>query len=96
MQNKYEYEIEHYLDEIKTWEYGYCADCKRLRSSSELEATVDGIRCSKCKGYNLEAPGWVACPNHKDSFVKCPRAGKGIMKTKYGVVCRDDCNFRLA
>lgn len=88
--------IEHYREEIKKWEYGYCADCKQIRFSAELEATADGIRCSKCKGYRLEAPGWVVCPHHKDSVVKCARSGKGIVKLKYDTECHDHCNFRLS
>ncbi len=88
--------IEHYNEEIKKWEYGYCEDCRQIRFSSELEATPGGIRCSKCKGYNLEAPGWIVCPHHKDSIVKCPRAGKKIVKLVQGAVCQDHCNFRLS
>ena len=88
--------IEHYVEEIKNWEYGYCADCRQIRFSSELEATPEGIRCSRCKGYNLEAPGWTVCPHHKDSVVKCPRAGKRIVKSERGAVCQDHCNFRLS
>jgi len=91
---KNEHDLEHYLDIIKNWGYCYCVKCKEIRYSSELEATVDGVRCSKCKGYNLEAPGWVKCPHHKDSYVKCARSGKGIVKLKYEYVCQDDCNFR--
>lgn len=88
--------IERYIEEIKNWEYGYCADCRQIRFSSELEATPEGIRCSKCKGYNLEAPGWIVCPHHKDSVVKCPRAGKRIVKLDKGAVCQDHCNFRVS
>jgi hypothetical protein len=87
--------LEHFLAKIKEWEYCYCSDCKRIRFSSELEATNEGIRCSKCKGYNLEAPDWVRCPHHKDSVVKCPRGGKGIVKTKHGSECKDNCYFRI-
>ncbi|MGM0689212.1 MAG: hypothetical protein ACQESO_06480 [Bacillota bacterium] len=85
----------HYNEKIKNWEYAYCVDCKQIRFSSELEATPGGIRCSKCTGYNLEAPGWVVCPHHKDSLVKCPRAGKRIVKSEHGTECQDHCNFRL-
>ena len=88
--------IEHYLEQIKEWEYAYCEDCKEIRFSAELEATADGIRCTKCNGYNLEAPGWVVCPHHKDSVVKCARAGRGIVKMKYDTECHDHCNFRLS
>lgn len=87
-------DLEIYLSKIKEWEYCYCANCKTIRFSSGLEATEDGIRCSKCKGYKLEAPGWVECPHHKDTIVKCPRAGKGIIKLKYGYECQDHCYFR--
>jgi hypothetical protein len=87
---------EHYIEEIKNWEYGYCEECGQIRFSSELEATPEGIRCSKCKGYKLEAPGWVVCPHHKESMVKCPRAGKRIVKLDQGAVCQDHCNFRLS
>lgn len=88
--------IEHYIEEIKDWEYGYCEDCRQIRFSSGLEATPEGIRCSKCKGYKLEAPGWIVCPHHKDSIVKCPRAGRRIVKSDQGAVCQDHCNFRLS
>ncbi|NLI13354.1 hypothetical protein [Pelotomaculum propionicicum] len=86
--------LEKYLSQIKEWEYCYCANCKTIRFSSDLEATEEGVRCSKCKGYNLEAPGWVRCPHHKDSIVKCPRSGKGIVKSKYQYECHDHCYFR--
>ncbi len=94
MQN--EHSQEHYLAKIKEWEYCYCKNCKEIRFSSELEATEDGIRCSKCKSYELEEPGWVKCPHHKDSVVKCARGGKGIMKLKYGYECQDHCSFRVS
>lgn len=86
---------EHYKERIKNWEYGYCVDCRQIRFSSELEATPGGIRCSRCNGFKLEAPGWVVCPHHKDSLVKCPRAGKRIVKSDHGTECQDHCNFRL-
>ena len=89
-------DLENYLSKIKEWEYCYCPSCKKIRFSKDLEATVDGIRCSKCKGYKLEAPGWVKCPHHKDSVVKCPRAGRGIVKLKYESECQDNCSFRLS
>ncbi len=88
--------IERYIEEIKNWEYAYCADCRQIRFSSELEATPEGVRCSKCKGYRVEAPGWIVCPHHKDSTVKCARAGKGIVKLEQGAVCEEHCNFRLS
>ncbi len=87
--------IERYIEEIKSWEYGYCVDCRQVRFSSELEATPEGIRCSKCKGYNLEAPGWTVCPYYKDTVVKCPRAGKSIVKSDQGEECHEHCHFRL-
>ncbi|MDR1194258.1 MAG: hypothetical protein LBK98_08870 [Peptococcaceae bacterium] len=89
-------DIESYGKIIDEWEYCFCAKCGQIRFSSELEATSDGIRCLRCESYDLESPGWVACPNHKDSIVKCPRAGRGIVKTRYGVICNDHCAFRLA
>lgn len=92
---KHEHDLEHYVDIIKDWGYCYCANCREIRYSSALEATEDGVRCSHCKGYNLEAPGWVRCPHHKDTMVKCPRAGKGIVKLKYEYECQDHCNFRV-
>lgn len=88
--------LEHYREKIKEWEYCYCPSCKKIRFSLDLEATVDGIRCSKCQSYQLEAPGWVRCPHHKDSVVKCPRSGRGIVKSKYEYECHDKCYFRLA
>jgi len=88
--------LEHFLSEIVEWEYCYCVNCKTIVFSKDLEATEEGIRCSKCKGYKLEAPGWVICPHHKDSAVKCARAGKGIVKSKYESECKDHCSFRLS
>ncbi len=88
--------IEHYSEKIKNWEYGYCVDCRQIRFSSELEATPGGIRCSRCNGLKVEAPGWVVCPHYKDSLVKCPRAGKRIIKSERGSECQDHCNFRLS
>ena len=85
---------EAYLDQIREWEYCYCKDCDRIRYSSELEATERGIKCSKCGGYNLEAPSWVHCPHEKVGAIKCPRGGKGIMEEKYGYDCKYRCNFR--
>lgn len=83
-----------YLYQIKNWEYCYCRKCKKIISSNDLEATDQGIRCKKCNSYDLEGPGWVSCPNHKVSSVKCPRAGKGIIKTEHGYECQDRCSFR--
>lgn len=87
-------DLEKYLSQIKEWEYCYCADCKTIRFSQDLQASADGICCSACKGNKLEPPGWVQCPHHKDTMVKCPRAGKGIVKLKYGYECQDHCYFR--
>ncbi|HAG11028.1 MAG TPA: hypothetical protein DCK76_06515 [Desulfotomaculum sp.] len=95
-ESKHKRGIEYYLDKIKEWEYCYCANCRQMRFSTELEATEDGIRCAKCKSYNLEEPGWVVCPYHKDSLVKCARAGKGIVKLKHEAECKDHCHFRVA
>ncbi len=92
---KHEHDLEYFVDIIKDWGYCYCANCREIRYGSELEATVDGVRCSKCKSYNLEAPGWVRCPHHKDTLVKCPRSGKGIVKLKYEYECQDHCSFRV-
>lgn len=87
-------DLENNLAKIEEWEYCYCPDCKTIRFSADLKATSDGICCSKCQSQRLEAPGWVECPHHKDSYVKCPRAGKGIVKMKYGYECHDHCYFR--
>ncbi len=83
-----------YLDQISEWEYCYCRDCDRIRYSFELEATERGIRCSKCGGYDLEAPGWVHCPHEKSGAVKCARAGIGIIIEEYGEDCKHRCSFR--
>ena len=83
-----------YRTQMHKWEYCYCRDCDRIRYSFELEATESGIRCSKCGGYNLEAPGWVLCPAERGSAVKCPRAGKGIIRGDYAVECKYHCIYR--
>ena len=88
------HDIGHYQNVIKDWGYCYCADCREIRYSTDMTATEKGIRCNKCQGYNLEAPGWVRCPYHKDSYVKCARSGKGIIRLQYGYACNDDCGFR--
>ncbi|MDD2212549.1 MAG: hypothetical protein PHV56_06260 [Clostridia bacterium] len=90
-----EHDLEYYFAKIKEWEYCYCKNCKTIKFSVDLEATEDGIRCSTCKSYDLEAPDWVNCPHHKDTVVKCARAGKGIKKLKYGYECQDHCCFRM-
>jgi hypothetical protein len=83
-----------YLKQIKEWEYCYCAKCEKIIYAHELELTERGIQCSKCKGYDLEAPAWVSCPHEKVSAVKCPRAGKGIRKGETGDECVFSCSFR--
>ncbi len=83
-----------YLAEIENWEYCYCRDCDRIRYGYELEATERGIRCSRCGGYNLEAPGWVSCPQMRGGAVKCPRAGRGIVREEYAVECQYHCSFQ--
>ena len=85
---------EDYLAQILDWGYCYCRNCDRIRYSFELEATEDGIRCSKCGGYNLEAPGWAVCPYQRGGAVKCARAGKGLVAEKYGIDCKYRCSFR--
>jgi len=87
-------EREGYLTQIYEWEYCYCRDCGKIRYSSELEVTERGIRCSKCRGYDLEAPAWVRCPYEKSSAVKCARAGRGIKEGTQGYECELHCNFR--
>ena len=85
---------ETYLDQIREWEYCYCRNCGKIRYSSELEATKEGIRCCKCGSYDLEAPGWIWCPHEKSLAVKCARAGKGIRQGENGTECELHCNFR--
>ncbi len=85
---------EDYLAQINGWEYCYCRKCDKIRYSFELEATEQGVRCSVCGGYSLEAPGWVQCPHEKSGAVKCARAGKGIVKQEYGNECQYHCDFR--
>jgi len=85
---------EFYLDQIEDWGYCYCKKCGRIRYKFELEATEQGVRCRQCGSYDLEIPGWVNCPHQKASAVKCPRAGKGIKKQRYGYECQDRCSFR--
>jgi hypothetical protein len=76
------------------WEYCYCRRCKRIREKSELEFTGQGIRCTRCGGTDLEAPGWVTCPHQKMTAVICPRSGKGIVRDETGLNCTDRCFFR--
>jgi hypothetical protein len=87
--------LEVYLNQLREWEYCYCRNCERIRYSFELEITERGIRCSKCGGYDLEAPAWVNCPHQKSGAVKCPRGGKGIKIEGYGNDCKYRCNFRM-
>jgi len=87
-------QLETALDTIKEWEYCYCQSCGKIRYSSELEATANGIRCRRCGSYSLEAPAWVICPHEKSQAVKCARAGKGIVHGAYGYECELRCNFR--
>jgi hypothetical protein len=86
--------LEDYLTKINEWEYCYCRNCDKIRYSFELEATESGIRCSRCGGYALEAPGWVHCPHEKVGAVKCPRTGSGIRREKYEDECKYRCSFR--
>ena len=87
-------EREDYLAQINEWEYCYCRHCDKIRYSFELEPTEHGIQCSKCGGYDLEAPGWVPCPHERVGAVKCARAGKGIKREEYGDDCKYRCSFR--
>ena len=80
--------------QVEEWEYCYCRNCDKIRYSSELEVTERGIRCSRCGGYNLEAPGWVVYPAEKGSAVKCPRGGRGITRGDYAVECKYHCLYR--
>lgn len=86
---------EAYAFQIDEWEYCYCVTCDRIRYKFELEATEKGIRCSKCGRYDLEVPAWIFCPHTMfAAATKCPRAGKGIRKGKYGIECHDRCSYR--
>jgi hypothetical protein len=87
--------IEDYAAQIDDWEYCYCASCDSIRYSKELIATEQGIKCSVCGSYNLEAPAWVRCPQEmREAAVKCPRGGSGIRKGKNGEECIYRCAFR--
>ena len=86
--------LEDYLEQIREWEYCYCRNCDEIRYSFDLEATEDGICCSKCGSYDLEAPAWVCCPYERGGAVKCARAGKGIKREDYGDDCKYHCSFR--
>jgi len=90
--------VEDYNALIKDWEYCYCLNCDKVRYSADLTATEQGIKCSVCGSYDLEAPAWVNCPQEwKNSAVKCPRGGSGIRKTNNGEEeCIYFCSFRHA
>jgi len=86
---------EAYATQIDEWEYCYCINCGSIRYRFELEATELGIRCLKCRGYELEAPAWVFCPHSMFiAATKCPRAGKGIREGRFGIECDYRCNYR--
>ncbi|MDW7740099.1 MAG: hypothetical protein SCJ97_08605 [Bacillota bacterium] len=76
-------------------EYCYCHNCKRIRADHELEMTAEGLRCKVCGGSDFDQSGWVVCPHQKVSAVKCPRAGKGIIRDLHGYDCLDRCFFRV-
>ncbi|MDP2916536.1 MAG: hypothetical protein Q8O16_01240 [Dehalococcoidia bacterium] len=82
------------LSRIREWEYCYCKSCDRMRYSSELEATDTGIRCTICGGYDFDAPGWTHCPYERGGAVKCPRAGKGIVRGEHALECVFHCIYR--
>ena len=86
--------LEDCLEQIREWEYCYCKNCERIRYSLELVATERGIRCSKCGGYDFETPGWVRCPYERGGAVKCPRAGRGIVRGEYEIECIFHCAYR--
>ena len=79
---------------LLSMEYCYCHHCKRIKESSELIITDQGLQCRQCGGYDLDQPGWVVCPHQKLTSVKCPRAGKGIIDSENGLECTDRCFFR--
>gem|GEM_PF-607121 len=76
-------------------EYCYCHDCRKLRETTDLVLTDQGLTCRHCGGSNFDEAGWVICPYHKVSAVKCPRAGKGIITGENGLECIDRCFFRI-
>jgi hypothetical protein len=75
-------------------EYCYCHDCRKLREAEDLILNDKGLQCRHCGGYNFDQAGWVVCPHHKISAVKCPRSGKGIIASDDGLECIDRCFFR--
>jgi len=82
------------VSETTLMEYCYCHHCKRIIESSDLRITEKGLQCRHCGSYSLDEPGWVACPHHKLTAVKCPRAGRGIINSGFGLECTDRCFFR--
>ncbi len=76
-------------------EYCYCHDCRKLREAADLIMTEKGVQCRYCGSYNFDQAGWVNCPYQKNTAVKCPRAGKGIVITENGLECIDRCFFRI-
>jgi hypothetical protein len=76
-------------------EYCYCHNCRKLREISDLIFTDQGLQCRYCGGHDFDEAGWVVCPHHKISAVKCPRAGKGIIDGENGLECTDRCFFRF-
>jgi hypothetical protein len=86
---------ENYAQMLNSMEYCYCQNCKRIKESSELVMTAQGLKCRQCGGYDIDQPGWIACPHQKLTSVKCPRAGKGIIDHENGLECTDRCFFRV-
>jgi len=87
--------LQNFIEQIEDWEYCYCRKCDRIRYSFELKATEQGIQCSKCGGYDLEAPRWISCPHEQFSMaVKCARGGRGVKKGEHGFDCKYRCDFR--
>jgi hypothetical protein len=85
-----------YIGLINDWEYCYCVKCDTIRYADELTATDQGIKCSVCGSYDLEAPAWISCPQEiRKAGVKCPRGGSGIRKGDKGdEICIYHCAFR--
>lgn len=82
------------LPKLEEMEYCYCRHCQRLRVSEELVLTSEGLQCRHCGYDEFDEPGWISCPYHKMTAVKCPRAGKGIIHNGSGLDCSDRCFFR--
>lgn len=85
---------EEFAARVREWEYCYCPRCRRIRTAEELTVNDAGIFCARCGEGGLESPGWVVCPHHKVSAVKCPRGGKGLSGDDSAAGCRDRCHFR--